>query len=64
MLGCLTSSGAKKRLPSLKVGEVALYKNELVYVVLCEDNSRNCNMHPCEDEVDGDYGVDFQYDGC
>jgi hypothetical protein len=62
--GRLTASGAKKRLPSLKVGEAFLYKNGLVYVVLSEDHFGNRDLHPCENELDGDFGVDFQYDGC
>jgi hypothetical protein len=62
--GRLTAIGAQKRIPSLKVGEAFLYKNKLVCVVLCKDSFGNRVLNPCEDELDGDFGVDFQYDGC
>jgi hypothetical protein len=46
VIGRFTESCAQKRLPSLKVGEAFLYKNDLVYVFLCEDNFENCDLHP------------------
>jgi hypothetical protein len=52
VLGRLAVIGAQKHLHSLKVGDEFLYKNDLVYVVLCEDNFGNRDLHPCEDEVD------------
>jgi hypothetical protein len=64
MLGGLTVIGDQKRLPYLKVREALLYKNNLVYVVLCKYNFGNRDLYPCEDELDGAFGVDFQYSGC
>jgi hypothetical protein len=64
VLGRLSAIGAQKRPPSLKVGEAFFYKNDLVYVVLCEYNFGNRDLHPCEDELDGAFRVDFQYDEC
>jgi hypothetical protein len=53
VLGRVAEIGTQKHLHSLKFVEAFLYKSDLVYAVLFEDNIGNRDLHPCEDEVDG-----------
>jgi hypothetical protein len=46
-----------------KVGEAFLYKNDLVYVVMCCDNYDNRDFNPCVLEHNKALGMDFEFDG-